>query len=54
MEAELARFCSLCGCFRTNYTADSNGDPLMSPVWERAYSQWQANPPVLWSYQEQD
>ena len=54
MEAELARFCSLCGCFRTNYTADANGDPLMSPVWERAYAQWRANPPVLSSFQEQD
>ena len=52
MEQELAHFCSLCGFFRLNYTIETDGEPLMSPAWERAYAAWRQKPPVLTRFPE--
>ncbi len=47
MAEEMARFCSLCGLFRLNYTAEADGRPPLSPSWQRAYADWRENEPVL-------
>jgi glycosyltransferase involved in cell wall biosynthesis len=52
MERELAHFCSLCGFFRLNYTIETNGEPLVSPAWERAYAAWRLTPPALTRFPE--
>jgi len=52
MYEELARFCALCGFFRLNYTAETDGGPLVSSTWQRAYAAWRLEPPVLTRYGE--
>ncbi len=52
MEAELMRFCSLCGFFRLNYTSEVDGGLTMSPTWQRAYEAWHARPPSLTPFPE--
>jgi hypothetical protein len=52
MEEELARFCSLCGFFRLNYTSEVRCGPPMSVTWDRAYAAWHAQRPVLTRYPE--
>jgi hypothetical protein len=52
MYEELARFCSLCGFFRMNYTSEICDGSVISPTWERAYAAWRENPAVLTRYPE--
>jgi hypothetical protein len=52
LEKELARFCSLCGFFRLNYTSEVCGGPLISETWQRAYEAWHRQAPVLTRYPE--
>ena len=52
MEEDLARFCSICGFFRLNYTMDVSEDSMVSPTWQRAYEAWRQNPPVLTRFPE--
>ena len=52
MEAELTRFCSLCGFFRLNYTSDVCGGSMMSETWKKAYDSWNERKPVLTPYSE--
>jgi hypothetical protein len=52
MYEELARFCSLCGFFRMNYTSEICDGSVISSSWERAYADWHENPPVLTRYEE--
>lgn len=52
MEEDLARFCSLCGFFRLNYTSDVPGGSLVSETWQRAYAAWNARRPVLTRFPE--
>jgi len=52
MEAELTRFCSLCGFFRLNYTSEVDIRPLVSETWRKGYDNWQKKKPVLTRYPE--
>jgi hypothetical protein len=52
MEEELARFCSMCGFFRLNYTSDILRDSLASATWQCAYAAWHTQRPVLTRFPE--
>jgi radical SAM family protein len=52
MEEDLARFCSLCGFFRTNHTADPGDGPLMSETWVKAYEEYRQSPRKLRQFAE--
>jgi hypothetical protein len=52
MEMDLARLCSLCGFFRSNYTSEVCDGSLMSETWRRAYASWYEKKPVLRRYPE--
>ena len=52
MGEEMSQFCSLCGLFRLNYTAEADGSPPVSSSWQRAYAAWRENEPVLTRFPE--
>jgi hypothetical protein len=52
MEAELSRFCTLCGLFRLNYTMEVLSGSLASETWQKAYAAWQTERPVLRRFPE--